>query len=824
MAVRQSRNVVGPSATFNLDTQAGNTLVVILSANPTGIGSVTLTDSKGNSTTGTRKVNYTGGGGISSLTIWVLENITGAGASHTLSVSGVDQSDFCAITIAEISLAPASSYDSAVTATVRDTDGTPYTLTTGTPSQDSELLFAIITSEGSTALDYSASGWTRIHQIADFTTYWGQAVFTKTAGTSAENFSATATGGSSTMLIAAVGIKQLAFPVVQPFEQQTASVGGTVTFSPSYTGSPTSYQWNRNGSIISGATSASYTIPAVSAVDNGAVYSVTATNSLGTSVEVGSRLFVRNLNTGKGRASRGWAYQRHQLGIVTPLVVQDRDDWGGAATGNWFSLSAPALATRYVPGGGAFDPSIFDPAIFDAPMLTQTLAGVTQAATAAGSGAVLSLTAAQTLAGVTQTATAAAAAALVAAQTLAGVTQAATAATTATAAATQTLAGVTQTATASAGAAVAATQTLAGLSQTATAAAVEKLAAAQTLAGVTQTATATSAFGLIAAQTLAGVTQTATLAAGEAATASQTLAGVTQAATAVGVPALSATQQLAGVTQAATATVSTVLNIVAAQTLAGVTQASTAVARVVATAAQTLDGVTQSATAIHALASAAAAQTLAAVSQTAAAQAIVKATATQTLDNVAQTATGTSPPLSGIFASQQLAGVTQTATATETVKAAATQQLLGVVSTATAAVLEKLQAAQTLAGVSQSAAANHGQLSLDAAQTLAGVSQTATAIGIKGITGAQVLDGVVQTATAVRISGFSGLQVLDNVVQLALVRHELSIETNARTYLVRAEDREVDGVHHEDRRYGIIAQLRDYIPADQSRMYDNAAP
>ena len=823
MAVRQSGSQVGPSATFNLATQVGNTLVAILTASPTNIGSVTLNDSKGNSVTGARKVNYSTGG-ITSITIWVLENIANAGASHTLSCSGVDLPDFCTFTIAEVSLAPASSYDSAVTATARDTDGSPYTLTTGTPSQGGDLIFGVLTSEGSTALDYSASGWTRIHQNGDFTTYWGQAVFTKSAGTTAETLSATATGGAATQLLAAVGIKQLSFPVVQPFEQKTASVGDSVTFSPSYTGSPTSYQWKRNGSIISGATSSSYTVSTVTAVDNGAVFSVVATNSLGSSVEVGTPLFVRDLNTGKGRGMRGWMYQRHQLGITTPVIVQDRDDWGAAAFDDWVSLSAPSLATRYVPGGDTFDPNIFDPAIFDAVPLAQQLDSVAQSATVAGSGASLSITATQTLDGVTQTATAAAAAALVAAQTLAGVTQAATAATTATAAATQTLAGVTQTATASAGAAVAATQTLAGVSQTATATAVDQLAAAQTLAGVTQTATATSAFGVIAAQTLAGVTQAATLAAGEAAAATQTLAGVTQTATAVGVPALSATQTLAGVTQTATATVSTVLNIVAAQTLAGVTQASTAVARVVATATQTLDGVTQSATAIHALASAAAAQTLAAVSQTATAQATVKATATQTLDNVTQTATGTSPPLSGIFASQQLAGVTQTATATETVKAAATQQLLGVVSTATAAVLEKLQAAQTLAGVSQSAAADHGQLSLDAAQTLAGVSQTATAIGIKGITGAQVLDGVVQTATAVRISGFSGLQVLDNVVQLALVRHELSIETNARTYLVRAEDREVDGVHHEDRRYGIIAQLRDYIPADQSRMYDNAAP
>lgn len=451
MAVRQSVLVVGPSATFDLPTQAQNTIVVILSASPTGIGSVTLADNKGNSVVGARKVNYTGGGGISSLTIWVLENITGAGGTHTLSVSGVDQPDFCTLAIAELSLAPGSSYDAAVTATARDTDGSPYTLTTGTPSQDSELVLGVITSEGSTALDYSASGWTRIRQNADFTTYWGQALFTKTAGTTAESFSATATGGSATQLIAAVGIKQIVFPVVQPFEQKTASLGESVTFSPSYTGSPTSYQWRRNGFIISGATSASYTIPVVSAAENGAVYSVTATNSLGTSVEVGSRLFVRDLNTGKGRAARGWAYQRHQLGIVTPLVVQDRDDWGGAAFGDWFSLAAPSFVPRYMPGGGAFDPSVFDPDVFDAPVVAQQLDPIIQVATIIDAAAAPSIGAAQALGGIVQNGTlAAGAVSASAAQTLNGISQAATLRVPGLVSAAQTLGPITQAATFSA--------------------------------------------------------------------------------------------------------------------------------------------------------------------------------------------------------------------------------------------------------------------------------------------------------------------------------------------------------------------------------------
>src|SRR5207302_1607376 len=44
---------------------------------------------------------------------------------------------------------------------------------------------------------------------------------------------------------------------------------------------PLSYQWNKNGSAISGATSSTYTTPATTSTDNGAQFTVTITNSAG---------------------------------------------------------------------------------------------------------------------------------------------------------------------------------------------------------------------------------------------------------------------------------------------------------------------------------------------------------------------------------------------------------------------------------------------------------------------------------------------------------------------------------------------------------------
>ena len=61
---------------------------------------------------------------------------------------------------------------------------------------------------------------------------------------------------------------------------QTVTAGQTATFSVTATGSGTlTYQWKKNGTAISGATSASYTTPATSASDNGALFTVTVTTA-----------------------------------------------------------------------------------------------------------------------------------------------------------------------------------------------------------------------------------------------------------------------------------------------------------------------------------------------------------------------------------------------------------------------------------------------------------------------------------------------------------------------------------------------------------------
>ena len=63
---------------------------------------------------------------------------------------------------------------------------------------------------------------------------------------------------------------------------QTVTAGQTATFTVAATGTATlTYQWKKNGTAISGATSASYTTPATTTSDNGAQFTVTVTNGAG---------------------------------------------------------------------------------------------------------------------------------------------------------------------------------------------------------------------------------------------------------------------------------------------------------------------------------------------------------------------------------------------------------------------------------------------------------------------------------------------------------------------------------------------------------------
>src|SRR5213078_3117558 len=94
------------------------------------------------------------------------------------------------------------------------------------------------------------------------------------------NSAGTVTSNTATLTVnaAAVGPTITAQPV-----SQTVTAGQTATFTVVAAGTaPLSYQWQKNGANISGATSASYTTPATASSDNGVAFDVVVSNSAGT--------------------------------------------------------------------------------------------------------------------------------------------------------------------------------------------------------------------------------------------------------------------------------------------------------------------------------------------------------------------------------------------------------------------------------------------------------------------------------------------------------------------------------------------------------------
>lgn len=73
---------------------------------------------------------------------------------------------------------------------------------------------------------------------------------------------------------------------------RTASLGEAVTFTVGASGTGLSYQWQRNGANIAGATTASYTLSSVAQSDNGATFRVIVSNASGNATSVNATLTV----------------------------------------------------------------------------------------------------------------------------------------------------------------------------------------------------------------------------------------------------------------------------------------------------------------------------------------------------------------------------------------------------------------------------------------------------------------------------------------------------------------------------------------------------
>ena len=111
-----------------------------------------------------------------------------------------------------------------------------------------------------------------------------------TYSVSVSNSAGTVTSSDATLAVSATPTA----PSIgtQPVNQSVVT-GQTATFSVIATNSATtSYQWKKNGTNISGATSSTYTTPATSMADSGTVFTVVVSNAAGTVTSAEARLTV----------------------------------------------------------------------------------------------------------------------------------------------------------------------------------------------------------------------------------------------------------------------------------------------------------------------------------------------------------------------------------------------------------------------------------------------------------------------------------------------------------------------------------------------------
>ena len=191
---------------------------------------------------------------------------------------------------------------------------------------------------------------------ATSTSYTMPATTTADSGASlaavVSNTAGTVTSAAATLTVNAAAVAPTI--ATQPVNQ-TVTAGQTATFTVVATGSaPLSYQWQKNGVNIAGATSAGYTTPATTTADSGASLAAGVSNTAGTVTSAAATLTVNpapvapTITTQPGNQTVT-AGQTATFAVVaagtSPLSYQWRKNGANIAGATAASYTTPATAT-----------------------------------------------------------------------------------------------------------------------------------------------------------------------------------------------------------------------------------------------------------------------------------------------------------------------------------------------------------------------------------------------------------------------------------------------------------------------------------------------
>jgi hypothetical protein len=149
---------------------------------------------------------------------------------------------------------------------------------------------------------------------------------------------------------------------------QSVMAGSTATFTVTAAGTaPLSYQWNKGGTAIASATSASYTTPATTPSDSGSSFTVTVSNAAGSITSSAAVLTVQALSYTDPTTGTYLLKKNATLSTGTHLVLDLVGPAAATGTGvsatfsadttkvTWVNVAATDAANTFVQNGTAFN-------------------------------------------------------------------------------------------------------------------------------------------------------------------------------------------------------------------------------------------------------------------------------------------------------------------------------------------------------------------------------------------------------------------------------------------------------------------------------------
>ena len=138
---------------------------------------------------------------------------------------------------------------------------------------------------------------------------------------------------------------------------KTVTAGQTATFAVTATGgTPLAYQWRKNGTAITGATSTSYTTPAETTADNGAQFSVLVSNTAGSATSSGATLSVNASTVVLNASPASLSFGSISTGATSTLGVTLTNSGNASVTISGISTTGVGFSTSNVSSGTVLAP------------------------------------------------------------------------------------------------------------------------------------------------------------------------------------------------------------------------------------------------------------------------------------------------------------------------------------------------------------------------------------------------------------------------------------------------------------------------------------